>query len=229
MSRLLKNKFFTVAVALAGFMTLSGCGAANNVGAGAYGVAGLGNCVPISGLVTFTATNFFMDNTSLNAGPATDYQTYGQVLMGGGSGANLVSSQGVDGVMGVSIPNYNPLNYPSLPVYNNGSYLNGNVPYGTAMTGYLQISQQTQSNILGQVAYGMASIGNLGIPSCGLNNMPNPWYPSGTGTGCFTTPAQVCVSQLGIRMNYSGNRIWGVVDLYLNGAGAGQTPVALYF
>src|SRR4051812_14772982 len=111
MNRLFKKKIFTVAVALAGFMTLSGCGANRASDLGLFGAAGLGNCIPISSLVTFTGTNFYMDNIALNAGPATDYQTYGQVLMGGGSGANLVSSQGVDGVMGVSVPNYNPMNY----------------------------------------------------------------------------------------------------------------------
>jgi hypothetical protein len=227
-------------IAVAGLPLLTGCGSSspsNNGGVG--GVPGAqfpgvpGGCVPITAQIPFTATNIYFDWANIVGGTIPQSgQSVGQIVVGGSPTGGQYQRSGVDGTISMNImpsqqvagspyPTYPTGTYPIPGQYSTGYGAGYNSKLANAQ-GFVQISAQTQQDIMYRVQMGQIQIpgytGGYGYPSGGYGY---PYPQPGT------QQTQICVSQIAINVGHYYSTIYGGnVYLYLNGT---QHGYVLYF
>lgn len=242
-----KMKNLISAVAVATLPLLVGCGSSSPTagvgtvpGAQYPGYPGApGGCVPISAQIPFTATNIYFDWANIVGGSIPQSgQSVGQVMVGGSPTGGQYYRSGVDGTISMNIvqsqqgfggtpyPTYPQGAYPvpsQYPSYNTGY----NNKLANA-TGFLQISGQTQQDIMYKVQLGQIQIPGF---SGGYGQYPMQYpnqYP-GQFPGQYpgAQQNQICVSQIAFNVGHYYNTIYGGnVYIYLNGT---QHGYILYF
>ncbi len=219
MKRARKSKFALVVTLIVAAL-LVGCGKSDPMGETAptvpgvnAGVPGTGSgiCVPINQPIPFTGSQIYFDWANIMGGQLPYGQGVGQMVIGGGATGGPYQRSGVDGAISMNItpvtgtaPQYQQ--YPTAPSFWNPTQTWNSQPgydqnSKTAnATGMIQISQQTQQDIM---------------------------YNFGGGAYTGTTQSMPCVSGIAMNVGHYYTTIYGGnVYLYLNNTTSGYI---LYF
>jgi hypothetical protein len=220
----------------------SSCGKSNNTNTqgqinpgypgypGQPGYPGTGQCIPITGNITFAAQNIYMDYANLVGGQIPFApQAVGSIITGGAytqpvvAGGQQLVGMGSDGnlqmiVSSAQMVNTVPYtNYPQQSQFPSSQQYWGTQPpmQGNQLinaTGSLQLSQLVIQDIVYKV-----QTGQIQIP--GLAQQVYNGYPQTTAQ---INPQSICVSAIAINVGrYYGRIYGGNVYLYLNGTSHG--------
>lgn len=186
---------------------------------------GPGMCVPISSQIGFSGTNVYFDSANIYGGMVPGMQAIGQMTVGtGGAGGPLMRS-GVDGTISMNVTNTQTAGVaPGTPGMMPGMTMMG-TGTGSGMvsvTGFVQISPQTQQDIMYQAQIGRIPVGGVGYAGMVPGAMPQPGVMPG-----MAAPTQLCVSGIAMNLGHYYNTIHsGHVYLYMNNT---QHGYKLYF
>jgi len=238
-----KNMRIALTLAIAAFGSLvTGCGSSNgtNVGqnGGRLGTGGLpGGCIPMAQQIGFNGTGVRFDWANIVGGAVPNSAPVGQITVTAGAAGGPYSRSGVDGTISLNAQQLGQAGNPQTG-YPQTGYPQTGYPQQQSSTaniqGFVQISPQTQSDIIFQVQSGRIPIGNMGggttVPQLPQPGMPgyNPYQPQQPYNPYQPQQqTQVCVSGIAINVGHYYNTIYGGnVYLYLNGT---QRGYVLYF